>query len=262
MALKFFWRCEGTTLDATDDYYGSGDNTATVTGAGFTVPSATAAKIGSNGILAPASITGNAAFTATNLWPSASSPGASAGSFAFWFKVVSTWTTTDGLVLGLRCIGSTNNDAVRIQTDTVGNRISLALQTTGGGGTYELPVTSGTFAADTWYYVVGRWDYANDKAAIEVYTDAGGSTLAAFASASDIVTNLNPYIPATNFATLQCGAHSATQTHEVHSDHYIVSDNYDAPLENMAFITSATQYSESPLQAFQYQSRLNPLLRM
>ena len=246
MALKFFWRCEGTTLDGTDDYYGAGDNTATVTGAGFTVPSATAAKIGSNGILAPASITGNAAFTATNLWPSAGTPSGSAGSFAFWFKTVSAWTTTDAVVRGLRCIGSTNNDAVRIQTEaSANNRISLALQTTGGGGTYELPVTSGTFAADTWYYVVGRWDYANDKAAINVYTDAGGSTLADFASASDTGTDLNGYIPATNFATLQCGAHSASQTQDVHSDHYIVSDNYDAPLQNMAFITSATQYSES-----------------
>ena len=32
MALRFFWRCESTTLDGTDDY-SAGDTTATANGA-------------------------------------------------------------------------------------------------------------------------------------------------------------------------------------------------------------------------------------
>ena len=49
MALTFYWRCEGTTLDGTHDY-SAGATTMTAIGGGESI-SATAAKIGSNGVL-------------------------------------------------------------------------------------------------------------------------------------------------------------------------------------------------------------------
>ena len=63
MALRFFWRCGGTTLDATHDYTNA-DNTSIAVG----TPSIGAGGIGSsNAIIKPASTQAGYGFAASGL---------------------------------------------------------------------------------------------------------------------------------------------------------------------------------------------------
>lgn len=255
MALKFFYGAENSaTLSGAD--YSSGDTTGTNTAGTF---DGGAAKTGSYGYSAAASTTTNVSFDASSIWPSAATPASSAGSMGFWHQATS-GSPNNGIPFGMRCHGTTTPDAITFMGLT-GGLLSLAcLRQPNGKVTVD---TTASLTAATWYFLVGRWDIANNKMTIEIYTDAGGGSTALVESVEGTGLAMSTtYLPSTAFQTFQVGLHNSAETDPMYSDHFLVSDAYDAPLQNNAFITDYANYSESTIPSFQYQSRLNPLLRM
>ena len=237
MALKFFWDAENSlTLSGTD--YSSGDTTGTNTGTSF---AAGAAKTGSYGVSCPITTTTNIAFTATNIWPSAGTPSASAGCVGFWAQPA-TGEFNNGQNL-FRCFGSTTGDKISIE-GSLTNAVSINCESVSGGGVLEVVSANNSNPAGAWRFIVGRWDIAGDKLAIEVYSDAGGGTLTPVSVVE--TTSLGLVAQSTAFATLQFAMHPASDTaDDNYYDHFLISDAYAAPLQSNAFITDYANYSES-----------------
>ena len=253
MALKFFYDAENSaTLSGTD--YSSGDTTGTNTAATF---SGTAAKSGSYGIESAASTATNILFNAASIWPSAATPSASAGSMGLWFQMT-TGSMGNALAFGIRCSGSSTSDRIGFEGLT-GAKASIVC---GNATNVQRTSLAGALSAATWYFLVGRWDIANGKLAIEIYTDAGGSTTLVEAVEDTGLALSSTYLPASAFANLQTALHSASEADPMYSDHFLISDSYSAPLQNNAFITDYVNYSESATSWQQFYRRPNTLLRM
>src|SRR5688500_7419965 len=105
MALNFFWRCEGTTLDGTHDF-SAGDTTATATNT--PAISATAAKIGSNGALFDSG-SDRYAFTPTSIIST------TAGAVGFWLQFPTAFPASGGAYV-FYSQGTNSNDYIRIET--------------------------------------------------------------------------------------------------------------------------------------------------
>jgi hypothetical protein len=169
MALRFFWRCEGTTLDGTHDFT-AGDSTATVQG---TVSiDAAAANIGSNGILVGA---GNSHYRFDNTDGASQIVNRSEGAIAFWFRIT---TNPSGLAPILQARGINANDYIAFQlnngfaTDTGIARLQYRSTDTGNPGTVNVIATGTGMSLNTWYFGVIKWDAATGTA-IEVYNSSG-----------------------------------------------------------------------------------------
>lgn len=258
MALKFFYDAENsTTLSGTD--YSSGDTTGANTATTFAAGSA---KTGSYGLSSAASTQTSLIYDASSIWPSAATPANSAGAMAFWMQST-TGSMNNGSAFGMRCTGASSADRIGFQGLT-GAGVSLIVATATGPASTLCSTTAVTMSAATWYFVVGRWDIPTGKLGIAVYTDAGGSTLAEVETPVEVtgVALSTTYLPSTAFENLVLALHSSAETNPLYTDHFLVSDNYDAPLQNNAFITDYANYSESTIKAFQYRARANPLLRM
>lgn len=259
MSATLIWRCEGTTLDGTDDYT-LGDSTASLINSG--VIEAAAARVGTNGLTAPASFAGGATFNLANngIFPGTlASPADLVCSFAFSMKWATAVAATSGASVGLKFQGTVANDYIQVLTTNPGSNLTLGLRNA-TNGLLSLTTSGGTITADAWFGVVCRLNFATDSRKIEIY-DASGVLVD---SAVDTATDLASYVPADIKATagLILGQHPGAHAQATYFDNFLISTDYNAPLQNNLVITSATQYTESTIQAFQYQTRLNPLLRM
>lgn len=230
-ATVFFWRAEGTALDATHDF-SAGDTSATASGS--VSISNTAARTGTNGILRATTTASSYDFDATSIWPSAATPANSVFSFAYSFQH-QTSVAGNSLVMGLRARDGSNNDSIQVNTAASGQGAGANLILRIGNGTTATTMTtdSAGMTAGNWYAVVVRVDIPNDDRKIEIY-DAAGALLD---SAEDLATDLGTHAP-TDINLLQLGTGSATMTHDTWFDTFIISDVYAAPLEN--FLTAAS----------------------
>lgn len=242
MSATFFWRCEGTTLDGTDDF-SLGDTTASLINSGSI--SATAVRVGTNGLLAPATFAGGAAFNLANSGifnGTLTAPSDLVTSFAFSFKWVTSIYGTAGSVIGFKFQGTAANDHLQVQSTTGGTDLTLRSRNATNGSA-DLTTAGGVLVADAWYGCVCRVDYANDKRSIEIYNASG--TLVD--SASDTSTDLSANVPADikTTAGLVLGQKPASHGNDAYFDNFMISTVYDAPLQNNLTIASYTSYSES-----------------
>ena len=239
MALKFYWRGESATFGAED--YSAGDTTPT--GSNLTYGT-DGAKIGTNGLIGAASVSSNASFTATDILANTADVDTAVGSAGYWWKQETT-LGGNGLVHGFRIYSNNTTKAFDVMT-TTGGKLSLWCRNV---VVEALQITVPTaISADTWYFVVVRWDVPNDKMKLEIYTDAGGSTTALLdeieaTSGVAAVVNSTDF-GASAFTLLQWNV-KASSSGRAFSDNMMLSDNYDAPLQNNAFITDYANYSES-----------------
>jgi hypothetical protein len=245
MALTFFWRAAGETLDGTDDY-SAGDTTATVAGT---------AAIGSNGIeavdaadyyyLNPTSI-------------AATAEGAAAFSIQFPSAV-----PASGYDFGIRFrdSGGTNYMGSR----TAGSSTGFAFRSAKAGATNTTTTSGVTISIATWYSVVLRWDFVGDLMRIEVY-DASGNLLGT--PGEDTASDTSDYEPTGPYSSsgFQIG-NISSQNIACYLRNIFVADDYAEPLEDFLNITSYTQYGVTPpaggdLVLPQFYQRPNTLLRM
>lgn len=161
MAITFFWRCEGTTLSGTDDLPGA-DTSAAATGSPEI--SATAALVGSNGIL----------INANNEYYSLNSEDAvlnsAAGAIGFWFRSQSFAADSD--VIRLRFNSGDSSDWVGVVTSTTTNNHLVFLFRTSGVG-YTVLDSTYAISNDTTYFVIVKWDNAANDRRIEIYNSSG-----------------------------------------------------------------------------------------
>lgn len=161
MALTFFWRCEDTTLDGTNDFTAS-DNTATAN----STPSisATAAKVGSNGILIDSSSDGYR-FAPTSLIDRL------VGSVAMWFQFPVTFVAS-GQTFFLSRGNASANDFIAIGGGTGGDEVRLSISNA-STTVVNLETSGASLAAGNWYFVTASWDQPNNDRKIAVYNSSG-----------------------------------------------------------------------------------------
>lgn len=162
MAVTFFWRCEGTTLSATDDLPGA-DTSATANGA--PAISATAAMVGSNGILI------NAASEYYSLDSEDAVINAAAGAIGFWLRIQ---TFTDvGEILNIRTNSAAANDMIRVVLSTTTNNHLRFRHRNSSVGSSDFDSTT-ALSNDTTYFVIFKWDQSASDRRCEIY-DSGGT---------------------------------------------------------------------------------------
>jgi len=162
MALTLFWRCEGTTLDGTHDY-SAGDTTATASGGTPASISATAVKIGTNGILCSG--------TNSNMALDSASIAATAeGAFAAWVWVT-TWVAGSSVI---NVNGSNGNNRIRVVTIGTSGSGNFELRCKQAGQTErQIATTAGNLATGNWYFIVATWKSATTSATLDVYDSSG-----------------------------------------------------------------------------------------
>lgn len=233
MAITFYWRCEGTTFNATHDY-SAGDSTPTSLGS----PSiaAGAAKVGSNGISCPVSATSHYAFDAASIL-------GMVGSAGYWFKAV-TANPASPSVLGFQVVGTDTANLISVLvsgTDEIQFRNALS-----GGSASNLISSAADLAPDTWYGIIIRWDFTTPSSSskkLEVY-DSAGSLISGLPSELTGA-NLSASVPA-ELATIQCGRHSSGSAVVQYSDNFIIGSGYNDVTAAMLAYDSYTDFA-SPL---------------
>ena len=229
MAVTFFWRCEGSTLDHPGDDYSDGDTTAALTTA---VINTDTVRVGSNS-LDSISTAGIADFVLS------SDIVLSEGSIGFWFYVESGWQTAQ---MSNSFDASATGDRIQLSVTGSSSSGELRLRIGREGQGATTIITSGaTLANANWYFAVARWDETNTSGKVEVY------------STSDLVTPIrsteNTSVISSNFPTfanldvlrfLPGGAFIS------HMDNIMVSDTYAEPLQDYALFTSFTQIGGAP----------------
>lgn len=225
MALTFFWRCEGTTLDGTHDFT-AGGNTATANNS--PAISATAARIGSNGLLFDG-VSERYDFNPASIWNRL------VGSAAFSFQFPTALATT-GQPFFL-CRGSASfDDTIQVQIVST-NELRLIVRDATAGAV-NLDTTSVDLAAGNWYGVVIRWDQPNNRRKIEVY-NSSNALIQAVEDTSTAFTAPASLDASNGFRIGDSGGSVGT----VWVDNVFVADTYGEPLENNLTITSYTGYS-------------------
>lgn len=227
MALKFFWRCEGTTLDGTDDFT-AGDNTATLNSAAAI--NTDAVRYGTNGLDSP-STQDYASFTIS----SQDLASLTLGSFGFAFRITS---FLNGVIMFAATELATPNNHIRITmvgTDTdTGRELEFSIRRSGSGAA-TLTTTDANLLLNTWYHVIGRYDQPNNDRKLEVY-DTNGTLITSVEDTS------TAYNAPNAFDILQVGVVNGSGTIDVHTDNFFIGDVYAEPIEDNFDITSYTQY--------------------
>lgn len=225
MALTFFWRCEATTLDGTDDF-SAGDTTATANNT--PAISATGARIGTNGLVFDA-VSERYDFNPASIWNRLT------GSAAFSFQFPSAIPSAGQIFLFIRANASAN-DNISVE---IGASQELTLRIRNSTGTnVTLTTTAVNLTAGNWYSVVIRWDQPNNDRSISVYnsSDVLIETVSDTTTAYDAPTALD----ATNGFRL---GDSSGSIGTLYIDNVFVADSYSEPLENNLSITSYTSYN-------------------
>ena len=230
MALTFFWRCEGTTLDGTHDY-SAGDTSASATGSASI--SATAVRVGTNGVLFDGGSAAYYGFDPASIFSTAE------GSAAFLFRL----TRSNGGTL-FAVYGTSASDKIVVQWlgnngETTAN-IRLAIRkSTGSEG--NIDTDSGNLGPNVWYGCVIRWKTATTAMAIEIYTVGdSGTTITLVDSATGTYGSGN--IPV-DLISFRVGETDGGANMDGHIDNVFVSNTYAEALETKLLITSYTEYA-------------------
>lgn len=234
MSLTLFWRCEGTTLSGTDDYT-AGDTTASLINSSSITT--VAARVGTNGLLKPSGFSGGATFSPSGIYPgNISSPSDGVGVIACSFKCVGSVSATanSGTSGYMRFRNSTSTNFIYLG---LANTTNVCMRISGSGGSKDIETTGGVLTADAWFGVVGRFDFNNDKARIELYNSSG--TL--IDSAQSIGTDLSTYV-LSDVNILNCGGFSSGAP-DMYFDNFFVGNTYDEPVQNAFTISSYTAYA-------------------
>jgi hypothetical protein len=224
MALLFFWRCEGTTLDGTHDY-SAGDTTATLNSGALI--NTDAARFGTNGLDIPTA-SDTARFNAASIINGAE------GSVALSVRFT---TFASGRSL-LMAFGTNVLDQIRIETtgtdDATGRELRVRHRTTAGGAeNVVIATTAADLELNVWYGVVARWDTTADSLKLEIY-NSDGSLRTEVSSSSAITAQ-------TDIVNLWWGEDGAGAI-DMHMDNLFIADTYEEPLEDFLDITSYTEY--------------------
>lgn len=229
-AATFFWRAESTTLTAGSDL--SPDLSATgVSGVSI---SATAVKVGTNGII---SSTTQDYYQFDPAGIISTDQGVIAGWIQAKTAMPSTQQTSpiayknsadpDAVISVGYMSGGTGEFRLFIQNE---NQTSLQLST-----------TNCNMTIDNWYFVMGRWHIDNDDREIKCY-DSSGTLLD---SVSDLTTDLAAVEP-TTIDELRV-AFTSSNANPIWVDNAFVSATYGDPIENFHSITSITPtYTAGP----------------
>jgi hypothetical protein len=249
MAITFFWRCEGTTFDATHDY-SAGDSTPTALG----TPSiaAGAAKVGSNGISCPVSDTSHYGFDAASIL-------GMVGSAGWWFKAVSA-NPASGSAYGFQTVGTDTTDLIAVFSSSTDE---IQFRNANSGTNSNLTTSGATLVAGNWYGVIIRWDFTTPSSSskkLEVYDSAGSliSGLPAELTGADLTTS----VPA-DLVSIQCGRHSSGSAVVQYADNFVIGSAYADVTP--AMLGYSTYVDFSPVLALmlpQFYRRPNTLLRM
>jgi hypothetical protein len=226
MALTLFWRCEGTTLDGTDDF-----TAADTTAAANNTPaiSATGARIGTNGLVFD-SASDRYDFTATSIITP------SVGSVAGWFQFPTAFPgTLAAIVFNSR--GSNSNDYIQIQT-LGAVRLRMDIRNSANGGLF-LSMSTATLTAGNWYFYAASWNSSTNHRSLSVY-DTSGSLLEAV---TDNSTAFSTNVPI-DLTSIRYGDSTGTTGTMYLDNVFIGSSDSDAStfVSNRA-ITSYTAYS-------------------
>ncbi len=155
--LKFFWRCESTTLDNTLDFSVSD---VTANGQGPVLIDPAAARVGTNGFLAAAvGAETRYQFTPDNIVNPVT------GALAISINIRSGWPAGDLDFLSFRDTAA--DDALRMVLDG-GSTGLFEFQVESSGVVVSLFTTT-PISLNTWYGVVARWDQPNHKRSLEIY---------------------------------------------------------------------------------------------
>ena len=241
MALKFYWRCESSTF--TGDDYSSGDNTPTDSNITYGTDGA---KVGTNGMISAASVAAQSVFTASGILANSGDIDTSVGSCGYWWKAETAFPGS-GLTNGFRIYYSAVGNGMYVETRS-GNflRFELANPVPESMTACEIDTA---LSADTWYFIVVRWDIPNDRVKLEVYTDAGGGTLN-LVDSSEVTSGVSAVINSTDlggstWTAIQWGVKASSTAYRTFTDNIILSDVYNAPIQGNAFITTDGDYTES-----------------
>jgi hypothetical protein len=238
MALTLYWRCESTTLDwngsSGNDFYASGGDST----ADGSFLSATAAKYGTNGILADA-VGEVCSFDPQFILDPLE------GQVAFAVKFVTSVPASNSVIFDVRSDTTTDKIDIRLRgtgdiglfvvKDGVGNSI---IETSGVG------MTTGV-----WYFIVAKWESAaagGPRRSIAVY-DTNGTIISATTnpststSAYDSPTELGP-----TGNRLRIGDYSGwISGNSAHFDNLFCASSYDDPIADNLTITAYSQYGAS-----------------
>ena len=220
----FFWRTESETLTADDK--SSGDTTGNFSG-GPTI-SATAMKVGSNGLLLPDSINDSVIFDSASVinhlegsvgqWINWRTAYPGSGNDANGLTFVNAAAVTN--IIGLRTSGS---DEIRFQ---------LRRETASAGVQLFLSSTACNLTFGNWYYIIYRWDIPNDDRAIACYDSTG----ALIQEVTDLSTDLAA-TEAIGIDTMRFGT-AGSSGNAVWIDTIQISQEFDEPIQNFIFETS------------------------
>lgn len=242
MALTFYWRCTSATLDATHDY-SAGATTMTAAGA--------------------VSITGDGVTNTDGVdyyyCASAGIVSAAAGSLAFKLKQVSALAAVGFPIgAGIEQNAYTATDNWLFPRSVGTDELAIGFRKA-GSALQTLATTTLNWVADTEYFVVISWDFANDKRRVRVYSEAGSL----LQEVEDTTTDLSAFEPASidRFFVGQRGS-SPVVCNVKNVFCGSAYDDADAFYSNRD-ITSFTQYGSAAATVWpQYHTRHQPLLRL
>lgn len=233
MALKFFWRGEGETLSATDDFKGSDpscDDTATASG-GATIGAA-GAIVGSNGIIS----SGAGSKYMLNLSTFVITP--TEGCIGFYFRVV-TWSATATLIYMRDTSNFGNNHTIYMNGASGSGELRYRINDQGPGES-TLTTSGANIQLNTPYFGIIAWNHGSNSRKLSVYNQDG--TLRSEIADTSTSYTIPPALSGEN--NMQWGE-AAGGSSEFHLKNMFIGDSYSdaATFLSNRNITSYTQYS-------------------
>lgn len=230
-APTFFWRAESGTLDSTHDF-SAGDTSATSNG-GVSF-SATAVKVGTNGIL-----TTNAQdyyiFDPTSIFST------SEGAMGGWIQVTTALPSQQqaGPIV-LRNSG-VSNAVFSLGFDSGGSGEARFFIQNNSGSSTQIVTSNCNMTTGAWYFLLARWHSGNNDRELSCYDSSG----ALLDTVSDLSTSFSSNLP-TGLDEMRVGNSSAF-ANPIYVDNVFVSQTYAEPIQNFLSITSwRPSYSAGP----------------
>lgn len=228
MALdKFYWRCEGTTLDGTHDFT-AGDGTAVLNSTAAI--NTDAALVGTNGLDCP-TLGDNAQFVVS----AGDIISSSEGSLAFKFRIVA-FAANSSLFRAYNSASINHHIKVYLTgtDDATGRELSFAVRVTGSTNVI-ISTTAADMALNTVYAAVARWHVGNGDMRLEVYNADGSlrTSVENLATGSGTPSGID---------TMLFGLSEGAGTQDAHVDNLMISSTYGEPLEDNLDINSYTAY--------------------
>jgi hypothetical protein len=242
--LRFYWGCESTTLGASDHTSGF-DETGSLQNSGEL--NASFPRLGTYALRGPGSFNGGCSFSVDGSFKSSrlfpfrlsKNPLDTQGCVGFWSRQ-STAVYSSGVQRAFR-FRSASTATWSLESNFVTGGTNYAFVVGGSGGSNTLTTTGGVITANNYFFEVYRWDFPGGKLKIEIY-DANLVLVDSIEqiSISFTATNVPPDIE-----SFIVGAKGGANPNPCDFDNFMVSDRYDAPLQNNALITNAAEYRMS-----------------